>query len=406
MTITCASGTQVAPGAPTWFTFSETDIANYLPPVFGFVVQTAMGIPFGPQNTADFCAAPPAGDLPTTADYAKLALPPIALISGTYQRFGEQVKESKWAQLCACTGAPPPGTVCTSQRSSWNHALCSYATCSGGGNCCYAPGPFDSYPDASGRFTDFPAGQHRVTFTWHGTPTINGLVSMWSASVAEGACTFTVNSTLPNVSHTCNFGTTDTGLSIVFYNGGDPLTVDPADIELGFQPIPGVEPACGSYPPAPPPVLGPPSGFPSAPTAPTCASYQDICNALQNIDNRLQVSYAFQQMEQRRLLPFAWIAQTPATGLSGHGVLAVQDIIGVTVSLTTVPSGHGATPDTPARGIPTYGAIQATDGTFFDDWRQIHYLHEIFSIPSWATGISYSLRTGVVATLTPLNPEP
>lgn len=137
-----------------------------------------------------------------------------------------------------------------------------------------------------------------------------------------------------------------------------------------------------------------------------CSTNGDICSILNQIQQQIQNNYALLTLFQRRSLPFAWIAGTPSAGLTGSGTITVQDIIGCTVSVTAHPAGWGFTADNPKRYIPSMGAIQASDGIVYDDWRQLHYLSELFSIPSWATKINYSLRTGITATITPLSPEP
>lgn len=149
----------------------------------------------------------------------------------------------------------------------------------------------------------------------------------------------------------------------------------------------------------------PPTGL-IQPTPPTCSTTGDICAILNQILLNVQANYNLTTILQRRERPFAWIAGTSSTGLTGHGTITVQDIIGCIVSLTTVPAGWGFTADTPRRYVPTLGAIQASDGTRFDNWREVHYREGIFEIPSWATSLSYSFRNGVVATVTPFKPEP
>src|SRR6266849_5805296 len=112
----CTNGSQVAAGSPAYFEFSDSDLLTFATPVVGFVSQAMMGLPFGPQSTTTFCAIEPTGDLPTAPDYALLAFPPAAFIAGAYGRFGNQVKQDRFGQLCVCSspgsgGSSAPCTI-------------------------------------------------------------------------------------------------------------------------------------------------------------------------------------------------------------------------------------------------------------------------------------------------------
>jgi hypothetical protein len=166
------------------------------------------------------------------------------------------------------------------------------------------------------------------------------------------------------------------------------------------------------------PIVCPASGPPPAPTVPSqptdiilppdwdCATACDIMIRLQQMSERLDWMRSTIDLLQRRLLPFAWILGTAHTGLTGTGVISVQDVLGAVVSMT-VPGGWGSTAETPRRLIPSAGSLQGSDGTSYSDNFQLHYEHElIFFGQSWATGIRYNFRPGVTVTLTPLLPEP
>lgn len=105
------------PGAPTTFTFDEAYVLSVLGVLgninlglAGIFLLSAMGLPSDPQNTAAYVAVEPEGELPTAADWVKLAFPPIAAITGTYTRLGNWVKLQKWNELALCNGSPeiPP----------------------------------------------------------------------------------------------------------------------------------------------------------------------------------------------------------------------------------------------------------------------------------------------------------
>lgn len=99
-------GSEPKPGSPEWFFFEGTDIATNLAPFASTLSLAAMGLSGNPQNTADFCSGPPPSDLPGPLDYAAIAFPPEALLSGAYGRLGNQIKASKWDELCQWK-APP-----------------------------------------------------------------------------------------------------------------------------------------------------------------------------------------------------------------------------------------------------------------------------------------------------------
>jgi len=165
--------------------------------------------------------------------------------------------------------------------------------------------------------------------------------------------------------------------------------------------------ASGNHTPYTGPIYtAPADGTPPTQTAPVCASYQDICNQLQITDYLLQgVSIQLTEFS-KRADPTIFLNGTAHAGLTGSGTLAVQDIVGLHVSVTSVPSTWGSTAETPRRLIPSVGSIQSTfSGTQVSDNHQVHYEDEILMLASqWATGIRYNFRPGVTATLTELLP--
>jgi hypothetical protein len=110
---------------------------------------------------------------------------------------------------------------------------------------------------------------------------------------------------------------------------------------------------------------------------------------------------------QRQSLPFAFVYGTPQPGLTGTGSISVQGAIGVDVQLTTIPGAWGYTSETPRRLIPSAGSIQASDGVTYTDNYQLHYQHQVIEFDApWATTVRYNIRSGFVATLTPVLREP
>lgn len=124
---------------------------------------------------------------------------------------------------------------------------------------------------------------------------------------------------------------------------------------------------------------------------------------------RAQVSQVLElvTLMQRQLAPFAYIASTVHSGLTGDGSFSIQGLLGVKVALTTVPSSLGVADGTPEEhfdlGFITFGTA---DG----------YPHSIrlehnpqLALParcSAYTSLAYTLHPGVVATITELVREP
>lgn len=155
----------------------------------------------------------------------------------------------------------------------------------------------------------------------------------------------------------------------------------------------------------PQPYTPPADGTPPAGTAPVCASYQDVCNQLYVTDQLLQGLAVQLSMFSSRTTPSLFRAETTHAGLTGSGVIMVQDIVGLHVSLTTVPSTWGSTAETPRRLIPSAGSLQAGSLSQYTDNWQLHYEEEIVMISStWASQIRYNFRPGIVATIVELVP--
>ena len=103
----CPGTSGPKPTSPTFFTYDGTDILSFMPPVAGALTIELLGLTNAPVNTADFCSHPPPDEMPTSADFALLAFPLLAWPAGTFERFGNFVRRSKWQDLCTCTSGDP-----------------------------------------------------------------------------------------------------------------------------------------------------------------------------------------------------------------------------------------------------------------------------------------------------------
>lgn len=111
----CLYGAHPKPDAPEQFQFEEDFILSFLEhiplpevAVGAFLTQMGLQLPSGAQNTADFVANEPTGDLPTAADWVSIFFPPTGFISGAYERVGRWIRLAKWQELALCNVNPNP----------------------------------------------------------------------------------------------------------------------------------------------------------------------------------------------------------------------------------------------------------------------------------------------------------
>lgn len=165
--------------------------------------------------------------------------------------------------------------------------------------------------------------------------------------------------------------------------------------------------SCGgaaSFIPPQPPDPTEPTGAPANPGW-TCSTTGDVCGKLQQMDNELRMLLQYVKYIAQNTSPPDYVMGTPVTGLSGAGTIAASGILGVRVSLTTIPSKWGKTGDNPSRYVPSIASIQfvTTDG--ITNWRDIHYdgQQELSGFGSAVTGIRYNFRPGVIGSITTMD---
>lgn len=110
---------------------------------------------------------------------------------------------------------------------------------------------------------------------------------------------------------------------------------------------------------------------------------------------------------QRQSVPFAYLASTAHTALSGSGTFAIQGLLGVKVDVTTLPASLGSAGASPVEhfdlGFVTFGT---TDG--YPQSIRIEHQAQLM-LParcSVFTTLAYDLHPGVVVTITELLREP
>lgn len=110
---------------------------------------------------------------------------------------------------------------------------------------------------------------------------------------------------------------------------------------------------------------------------------------------------------QRQAVPFAYIEQTAVTGLTGHGHLNVTGLIGCIVAIEDLPNDAGLV-DGDTQEVYADSWINWSVGSDTSPREWIRGFSQL-SMPRNAgvfTRISYTLRPGVVVSITPLVREP
>jgi hypothetical protein len=367
-------------------------------------------------TVSDLCAANPTDPGPPPAPISVPAFGLPALPNPAFFNWAlQKMQYYEFTQVCVCNAGSPP--------------TCNDVTPYSGSPTAFSTGPHTLGVEFTAN-TPGPLGQVAFDVGTGWTP--NAQLYLWDAATTSLIHTELVTHTWVSGHNVLTLATPQT-LTVghnyfltIDYAGGNWQYYAPPSAQTGdtrFTPIQsGQNPGFGTYPlavstewyamypilcslaPTPAVVPTQPSGIILPPPL-ACSTNGDICAILNQIQSAVQATYQLQTLMQRRETPFAWIAGTPVP-VTGHGTLAVQDIIAVAVAVTAHPGTWGYTSDTPPRFIPMLGEIQASDGTLYQDFQQVHYLSMIVPIPSWATRVAYSFKPGVSVTLTPLSPEP
>jgi len=404
--VVCPLGSAPKSSSPAFFLIDDAYVALKFGSPAAWLTTWAMGLPLTPQVTADFCSVDPPSDLPTTADWLKLAFPLIALPTGTYQRFANQIYADKWADLCQCNGSP--GGACTDCTITLFDSECDSANSIFGSNSKYVhTGLFGCAAGSCGRSICFPSGQHQITLSFP-SPSFAGKWELYSATVGEGVNQGVFGHTGDPASYTINWNTTDTGVTLVLRNDTTG-NIPPAgiNVRVQFKNVSTESPCTPVGPPYVPPSLpSTPSGFPSAPSAPTCGTSQDVCNAIQTLTNKLDWTRELVTLLQRQGVPFAYVKGATHTGLTGTGQFAVQGILGLSVSVTTMPFNVGSYADNPASyfdlGWLSFGTADGYERSL-----PIRHQHDLLlGVSPAVTLVAYSLPPGEVAAITELVREP
>lgn len=362
-----------------------------------------MALPIWPQETAEFCSTEPSTDFPTTADWVKLAIPALALVSGTYTRFGNQIKAEKWADLCECVGVT--GGYCTIQDIELTSSNV-------GPNATSAMGTNSRYYPPSSQFS-IPAGQHHMRLTFRGPMTWTGSFEVYSGT-ALPELTWSAHLSVPGEANTpspvdlvfeYDLPTSITGANLVIRRetGTGPV---PQWVEFAFKNRASqstCSPTGTTY--NPPPPADPPTGFPTPPAS-SCSTTADLCALITTLSKKMDWMRAQVDLIQRQKVPFGSIAGEVHSGLTGSGTLAVQGILGLSVDPTGWPSYLGQDPTTPPAYFD-FGRVAWGDANGWIGSQMIrHNPTLILPIDGLVTSVGYTFGEGVTATITELTREP
>jgi hypothetical protein len=162
----------------------------------------------------------------------------------------------------------------------------------------------------------------------------------------------------------------------------------------------------------PDPVLDVPPSMPLLPGPFTCDN-EDICTMLNGILQGLtglsgQISQLRSDVTliQRQSVPFAYVAGTLHSGLSGSGTIAVASVLGLAVHSTTIP-GYLSSDMAPVASYFKLGEIALGTSNGYQARRIVTHEHHLFlDLDADMTIVAYLFEPGVVGDILELVREP
>ncbi len=363
-------------------------------------------------------------DLSVTQIAAALSGEPIAILE-VEQWAKAKLSYYEFTQVCVCNANPSAGCLAllAHDQVSWAQAVFTGATIYVGNRftatvACVCRGAWWNTPTGSGtaaltlRLWSVTSGAKLAELTASGLPKGQWNEIDFSADVTLTAgqsyvISYALQDTdgyryrTPETVSVSN--TNSSGLTGVFNTSGATI---PASSGSGN--IYGLDPITCPASTTPPATTQPTQpGDLVLPPAWSCATACDIMVRLQQLSDRLDWIRRDVTLIQRQGVPFGYLLGAAHSGLIGSGTIAVAGILGVSVALTTVPATWGSTSDVPRRLVPKVGSLVLATANGNEDEQQLHYDQElVLGISAAVTSIKYSLRPGIVATITPLVREP
>jgi hypothetical protein len=152
--------------------------------------------------------------------------------------------------------------------------------------------------------------------------------------------------------------------------------------------------------PLPAPEIPPSVELPPAP--PACTEAQ-LCTDMTALLRTVTALGETVKVIQTQAAPFAYRTGETFTGLTGTGDVAVRATLGARVDITTLPSAYGAILANPTVLVDVgWISLATADGWLPAQRLQHDNLLLLPPVPGIITGIYYSLRPGVVASITTL----
>lgn len=418
----CLFGSEPQPGADPWYIYSRSWAISKWSVLAGWVYD-ALGLPETPQLTATLCASPQPSELPLVTDWIQIFVP-FGDTAGAYRRFKNWFIANKWTELCQCS-AGSGGTCYT----GWSPSF-AFSNLHSSGSNSFTMG-IEFHMSATNPiygcdtwFPNAPNGSTVHLVVWNRST--NSLTYQEDFAYAGSGYQRYLFTTPPSLTNGETYDTyyvlasfTNT-LETTTAPGSNPLysflrptydigSTGHSNTTAGtWQPISPI--ICTGGAPAPPATIPPapstvttPTGFPSPPVGPSCTTIQDVCNELAIVYSKLLATQTQLDLLQKVAAPSTYATGIPSTGLTGDGSLPVSGILGLSVTLTTVPVTWGFTDDVPRRLIPKVGSIRYSLIGSPSDERQLHYDNQLLlDVPPFTDHIVYSFRDGIVATITPL----
>ena len=383
-------------GIPPGIVVDQVYVQSLLPPALAFLypyVPYMHALQIG--DVTAFCLAdPPSFALPTPAQFLSFVTGGNLGQLDVVEAFMENItKAFLWNQICQCTGGgtptaptPPanPGTLPVVNPPN-------VVTPPGTSPCKSLVGPTNTFTPSSSltlaglSHVGFNVTGYRITVTAapHTAPGFGGTLRLeWQDQTVVPVVVLKGE----------NFAigaTTNLGFNVIGVAGTNVLVPSfTASAGTGSEDLQvTVDAYCNG-------------AVPNGTSSPCCPPDPTLVGQVQQILQAVTLL-------QRQIAPFAYVTSTVHAGLTGTGNIEVSGLLGISVTLTTIPGRLGQIVGTPVEifdaGYVTWGCDDGYEQTF----RVTHPSH--VSLPPRAsafTDVGYSFAVGVVATITELLREP
>lgn len=327
--------------------------------------------------------------MPSTEDFLLLAFPLEAWATGVYRRFGNQVRQETWADLCLCR----PDSETPGWTFLWRSSIVNTGT--------------RAYLAAVGPAISENATKIRAVLEQHsGLPT--KAVGFYMGTPA----------TAGDYTSTAWWGTGGGG-SLDFLADGSPRFPDGQDITslraavgtlvvgAGFDYAPAGATATIRFewygPTSPTPVEPPeaptaPTGYPASPTPPVCDDLGDVCAALSDLGRQMGVLDQKVSYIASVLPPVDAITDDAVVSIGDEQLVKPTDAIGAVITLAIPPYMGRFGGDPLAYWSAGWASLVTAEG-YLPSMRLKHSPQVLWPIPPRVKRVAFDLAPGVSATL-------